>query len=444
MRFRASEIADAVGGRLEGPDVEVEGARHDSREVTGGELFVAVVGDRDGHDFIAAAVERGAAAYLTARPAAAVEGSRRVAAIVVADPAAALTRLGAEARRRLPDRVIAITGSVGKTSTKDLLAAALSRRYRTSASVRSFNNELGVPLTLVNAPGDTEALVLEMGARGFGHIAELCEVGRPTIAVVTAVEAVHTELLGDLDGVARAKQEIVESLPTGGVAVLNADNARVAAMAAATVADALYFSVEQPHADVVAEEISLDEELRPRFVLRTPWGRSEVELAVRGLHQVANAAAAAAAALAAGVPLEEAAAGLAEGELSPWRMELRRTPSGATVINDAYNAGPASTAAALRSLAHLPAQRRIAVLGLMAELGAQEAEAHGAVARLAAALDIRLIAVAAPYTGADVIHVPDLAAARMAIGDLGPGDAVLVKGSRVAGLEHLADDLTAP
>ncbi len=435
MRFTTAEIAEVTGGELVGDDVEVEGARHDSREVTGGELFVPVRGERDGHDFILAAVEAGAAAYLTARP----PQETAAPAVVVDDPLAALADLGRVARRRLPGAVVGITGSVGKTSTKDLTAAVLGRRFVTAASVRSFNNEIGVPLTLVNAPDGAEAAVVEMGARGKGHIAGLCEIAAPTIAVVTTVELVHTELFGHIDQVAEAKRELVELLPAHGTAVLNVANPRVAAMAAHTTARVLTFGRED--AELCAEAVTLDDELRPSFVLRSPWGTVEVRLAVRGEHNVMNALAAAGVGLAAGVELDAIVAGLHDAALSPWRMELLRSPSGLRIINDAYNAGPASMEAALRSLARLVADRRVAVLGIMAELGDHAEAAHDEIADIAAELGIDVVAVDAPYAGAGVHQVADLDEAYRcleAMGALRAGTALLVKGSRVAGLERLA------
>lgn len=429
MRFRSSELAAATGGVLHGPDVEVDGVTTDSRSVRPGQLFVPLVGERDGHDFVATALAAGAAATLTHE--AVPDGAT---AIAVADTAAALLDVGRLARRRLGSLVVGITGSVGKTSVKDLTAAALARRWRTAASEKSFNNEIGVPLTLANAPEGTQAAVIEMGARGRGHIRLLCDVAHPTIGVVTAVAPAHVELFGSVEQVAEAKSELVEDLPAAGTAVLNADDERVAAMAARTPAHVVRYSLRGARgADVVAEDLVLDEELRPRFVLRTPAGSLEVVLRVRGEHQASNALAAAAAALAAGVPLADVAAGLADAELSPWRMDLRRAPSGAWVLNDAYNANPASMEAALRALASLPATRRIAVVGTMAELGAEGPAAHLAVASLAADLGIDLVAVGTDLYGVDPVDDP-----HAALGTLGDGDAVLVKGSRVAGLEALA------
>jgi UDP-N-acetylmuramoyl-tripeptide--D-alanyl-D-alanine ligase len=432
MRWRASEIAGAVGGARHGPDVEVTGVTADSRQVRAGGLFVPLRAARDGHDFIGAAVEAGAAAYLTEQPA---PEPGLATAIVVEDTLAALADLGRAARRRLPDRVVGVTGSAGKTSTKDLLAAALDGALRTAASERSFNNELGVPLTLANAPEGTEAAVVELGARGPGHIRHLCELARPTIGVVTNVGLAHTEMLGSLEGVAAAKSELVAALPPSGWAVLNADDERVAAMAAATPARVLSFGVTK--GEVRATGLVLDDGLRPTFRLRSPWGEADVRLEARGAHHAANAAAAAAAALAAGAPLEKVVDGLARARLSPWRMELSRAAGGGVVLNDAYNANPSSTAAALRALAALPARRRVAVLGPMLELGEHSGPEHRRVGELARDLGIdRLITVGArAYGGEDVADAGE--AARL-VGPVGPGDAVLVKGSRAAGLERLA------
>jgi UDP-N-acetylmuramoyl-tripeptide--D-alanyl-D-alanine ligase len=432
------EIAHELGGELVGPDVEIDGVSIDSRRLGRGQLFVPIVAGRDGHDFIDDARRSGAAAYLTTG---ATEGGT---AIVVADTAQALSDLGAVARRRLPDPVVGVTGSVGKTTTKDLLTAALAGAVRIHASERSFNNELGVPLTLLNAPDDVEVTVVEMGARGRGHIAELCEIARPTIGVVTMVDTVHTELFGDIDSVADAKGELVASLPRDGTAILNADNPLVAAMSERAVAEVVRFGLRTDDVDVWAQDVHVGDDLRPAFRLRTRWGDADVSLGVRGVHNVANALAAAAVALVAGVAVDDVAGGLRDAVASPWRMELTVAPSGAVVVNDAYNAGPASTEAALRALAHLDARRRVAVLGPMAELGAHSADAHRRIADLASELGVEVIAVGAPAYGAGVQAVGDVDAAQTVLGELGPGDAVLVKGSRVAGLERLAARLLAP
>ena len=432
MEYRASDIARIVGGTLLGPDVEVSGVSIDSRTLQPGQLFVPVRGGRDGHDFVEVARDAGAAATFSARGA--VDG---LSTIVVDDAERAFTTLGADARSRLPDRLVGITGSVGKTSTKDLAAAILSRRYVTTANEKSFNNELGVPLTLVNAASDTEASIIEMGARGDGHISDLCDVARPTAAVVTAIELAHSEFMGGLDDIARAKGELVEALPRNGVAILNADNDRVAAMAARTTARSIMFGIDR--GEVRATDIRVDSDLRVHFELRSDWGTAPVVLGVRGRHHVVNALAAATLAFAWEVPIDDIVDGLATAQLSPWRMELHVAPSGAHVLNDAYNAGPASMEAALRALVHLPAERHVAVLGPMAELGADSAEAHARIASVARELGVDVVAFNTNDYGSEPVDSIDAAVA--ALGPLGAGDAVLVKGSRVAGLERLAERL---
>jgi len=438
VQFTSDEVAKAVGGHAVGPATLIDGASIDSRSVEEGQLFVPVVAERDGHDFIESALASSAAAYLTQR-----EPLPETSAILVGDTGDALLDLGRAARALLPDRVVGVTGSVGKTSTKDLLAAVLGTTYATTANERSFNNELGVPLTLLGAPTGTDAVVVEMGARGRSHITLLCDVARPTIGVVTVVEGAHLEHFGSLAGVATAKAELVEALPPAGTAVLNADDPLVAAMAERTVATVVTFGIESVRADVRADDVRLDADLRPSFRLRSAWGDTEVRLAARGRHQVVNALAAAAAGLSAGVALEAVAEGLAQATLSPHRMDLVRATSGARVLNDAYNANPTSMVAALRALAAIHAERRVAVLGVMAELGADGEQAHADVTALARSLGIDLIAVAAPAYGEGATHVADVPAAIDALGALGLGehDAVLVKGSRVAALERVVEAL---
>ncbi|MCB0963388.1 MAG: UDP-N-acetylmuramoyl-tripeptide--D-alanyl-D-alanine ligase [Acidimicrobiales bacterium] len=438
MRFTTDEVAAATGGEVFGRPTEVEGVCIDSRHLQPGELFVPIVAERDGHDFIGAALAAGAPAYLTSGPIEAGTGIR------VADTAAALSALGRAARDRLAGPVIGITGSVGKTSLKDLLASATATTMATAASIASFNNELGVPMTLIDAPADTECTVLEMGARGIGHIAALCEVARPTVGVVTLVAGVHLSEFGTVDEVARGKSELVACLPADGHAVLNADDARVAAMAAVTDASVLTFGQEA--GEVRAEQVTLDEHLHPTFVLQSPWGSVDVRLAVAGRHQVVNALGAAAAALVVGVPLASVAEGLGGGRLSAMRMDLATAPGGHRVLNDAYNANPTSMAAALDALAELVATRRFAVVGTMAELGPDGPDQHRDVAARADELGIHLVSVAEPAYGLpadDATATSAEAVARLRDLGLGDGDVVLVKASRSAGLEAVADGLLA-
>ena len=437
MRLRTSELAAACGGRVVGPDLIVDGASFDSRAVIAGQLFVPVVAERDGHAFVRAAVDAGAPAYLTSVGAV----DERATAVEVADTAVAFMALGRLARTRLGDRVVGITGSVGKTTVKDLTAAVLSRAFRTTASERSFNNELGLPATLLGAPEGTEAVVVEMGMRGFGEITRLCEVARPTVGVVTVIGEAHIGRVGGtLDGVARAKGELVEALPGDGTAILNAEQRFAAALAARTVARVLTFG--RGVGDVRADDVRLDELARARFVLCSPWGDAEVALGVSGAHNATNAAAAAAVGLSLGMPLEAVVDGLAAATTSPWRMELGRTPSGALVLNDAYNANPTSVMAALDVLAALPGGgRRVALLGPMAELGDDAAERHVAVAAYARERGVQVIAVGTPDYGIEPCTDHDQAV--RALGVLDADDAVLVKGSRVAELERLALRLLA-
>jgi UDP-N-acetylmuramoyl-tripeptide--D-alanyl-D-alanine ligase len=440
VRITLSDLASSVGGHLASPgdgEVVVDGASIDSRTVSPGQLFVAVIAARDGHDFVAAAAEAGAAAALVARPL-----DMSIPQVVVRDTAAALLDAGRMARERVGAApVVGITGSVGKTSTKDLLREALAAGGGiVAASHRSFNNELGVPVTLLDAPDGAAAVVVEMGARGVGHIALLCDVARPSIGVVTAVAAAHTELFGSVEAVAQAKGELVEALPAEGTAVLHVDPL-VSGMARRTSARVLTFGGgvgdggDRGRADVRASEVRLDETLRPSFRLHSPWGESQVRLSVAGRHQVDNALAAIAAAMAAGADLDTVIDGVSHASLSPWRMDLRVSPRGVAVLNDAYNANPTSTAAALVALVELEATRRVAIVGHMAELGTHEVASHREIAALARELGVELVAVGTNAYGVEPI---DLEAAIEFAASLGPGDAVLVKGSRIAGLERVA------
>ena len=429
MRFSTSEVASELGGQLVGPDVVVDGASIDSRTVAPGQLFVPIRADRDGHEFIGAALEAGAPAYLTVRP------PIGATAVVVEDTARALLRLGEVARARLTGGVVGITGSVGKTTTKDLVRHCLASSFSVGASERSFNNELGLPLTLLNAPQDARWVVLEMGARGVGHIRRLATIARPDVGIVTSVAMAHVEFFGDLEGVARAKSELVESLPENGVAVLNFDDPRVAHMANMSPCPVLGYGVDTD-AEVRAESVTLDAELRPRFHLRTPWGDGQVHLSLRGVQQVPNALAAAAAALWCGVEFEAVQQALAEVTGSPLRMEVHHGEAGPVLLIDCYNANPASMEAALRSLAALPAARKLAVLGLMAELGVHTADEHQRMQLLAEELGIEVVGYQTDLYGE--ARVDDLAAAVALLRGLGSRDAALVKGSRVAQLEDVA------
>ncbi len=436
MRIRASEAAAAIGGRLVGPDVEITGAAFDSRSLRPGDLFVPIVAARDGHDFVADAIAAGAAAYLTSRPSLAAPQPSTVAAIEVADTGDALMALAGWARPRLPGTVVGITGSVGKTSTKDLVAAAVAVDRRVAANERSFNNEQGLPVTIIGAAEDTEVVVLEMGMRGLGEIARLCAVARPDIGVVTGVAAAHTERVGGLAGVARAKGELVDALPATGTAVLNVDDQAVAAMAERTGAEVITFGRSKT-ADVRIERLQLDRLARPRFVARTPWGTVPVALAVTGGHMAMNAAAALAVAGIVDVDLTRVSVALGSATVSSMRMQVVSVAAGGVVINDAYNANPTSMRAALDALANVDARRRIAVVGMMAELD-EPGAAHREVAAHAEALGVELIAVGTDWYGIAPVEPADVVAALVPVEK---GTAVLVKASRAVGLERVADAL---
>ncbi|RBY79221.1 UDP-N-acetylmuramoyl-tripeptide--D-alanyl-D-alanine ligase [Blastococcus sp. TF02-09] len=452
-----AEVAELTGGTLTGgnPGTTVSGAvTLDSRAVGPGDLFVAVAGERvDGHDFLAAAAAAGAVGALCARPDAALP------CVVVDDPVTALGRLAAGVHARLTAgglRTLALTGSSGKTSTKDLLGQVLAAAGPTVSPPGSHNNDIGLPLTVLSADEDTEHLVLEMGARGIGHIARLCAVARPQIGIVLNVGSAHLGEFGSAEVIAQAKGELVEALPEDGTAVLNADDPRVLGMAPRTRARVVTTG-RGADADVRATDVVLDESARARFTLVAAGEEHPVALRVVGEHQVANALSAAAAAIAAGMAPADVAAALSEaGALSRWRMEVTRRADGVTVVNDAYNANPESMRAALAALAGMPAERRIAVLGAMAELGPDADAEHERLGRDAAAAGIDLVvavgsdavgiadgaAAAGRRRGEESVLVPDRAAARQLMSEvLRPGDVVLVKASRAYALELLAADL---
>ena len=371
IALTAGEIAEAVHGTLSSldPATMVTSVCVDSRSVAAGALFVAIRGERvDGHDFAADVVAAGAVAVLSARP---LDDAARGAlpCIVVDDPVTALGRLAAHVRRtRLRCSVVAITGSSGKTSTKDLVAAVLSSMGPTVSAAGSFNTEVGLPLTILAADEHTEFLVLEMGMRGEGHIAYLVDIARPDVGVVINVGSAHLGMLGSREAIARAKGELVRGLAPDAVAVLNADDPLVREMAGTTAARVVTFG-ESADSDVRATDIRVDEMARPAFTLTdTRSGEARpVSLQFSGEHYVPNALAAAAVALSLGGSVEQVADVLRVAEpASRWRMEVSVAPGGFTVVNDAYNANPESMRAALKTLVAMGAGRRTwAVLGEM-------------------------------------------------------------------------------
>ena len=471
-----SEIAAVTGGRLSRVDGDptVTAVEFDSRAVGAGGLFLALPGERaDGHDFAASATARGAAGVLAGRevdaPAVVVPaaGARNTGTYLGAtDPdghgAAVLAALGKLSRHVLDTlpglAVVGVTGSAGKTSTKDLLAAVLAPLGSTVAPPESFNNELGTPYTALRANSSTRHLVLELSARGPGHIAALCALAPPRIGVVLNVGSAHLGEFGSAAAIAQAKGELVEALPpgatlpgvttgAGGVAVLNADDPAVAAMASRTVARVVSFG-RSPGADVRATDETL-EAGRARFRLVTASGSAPVALRLVGAHQVSNALAAAAVALELGAGVEDVAWSLSAAEpASRWRMEVTDRPDGVTVVNDAYNANPEAMRAALGALGSLAEdggrhRRSWAVLGPMAEIGEGSTGVHAEIAALAGQLGAdRLVALGCPDYGDRAEHVADVGEALSLLrAELEPGDVVLVKASRSAGLERVAAGL---
>jgi len=434
VKLRASDLANAIGGRLVGPDTEIDGATFDSRQVLRHQLFVPIVAERDGHDFINDALKAGAGAYLTSRPEI-VEGLGGTA-IVVDDTAQALIDAARWGRTQFPAStvVIGVTGSVGKTSTKDLIVAALSSAKRVVANVRSFNNEQGLPVTILNAPLTTEVLVLEMGMRGLGQIDDLCRIARPHIGVITRVGEAHTELVGGIEGVAQAKGELIEALPPQGVAILNADDERVLSMRARSVASVLSYG-ESVGADVRITDVRLDARGCALFDVVTPSGSASLNLSIPGRHMALNAAAAIAVGESLGVPLDQMVESLRSATISDRRMQMKTTRNGALLLDDCYNANPTSMAAAIETLAQISATRKVAVLGVMAEIENPES-ACVKIAQLAQAGNIEIIAVGTDSYGSPAVSI-DQAIERIRQCD--DSCVILVKGSRVAELERVVD-----
>jgi len=446
-------VAEVVGGRIEGDadGVVVSGpVVIDGREAGPGSLFVAFVGEHaDGHEHTPQAAAMGAVAVLGTR-------ATELPTVVVEDPQTALGRLAsyvvAQVRGDDHPTVLALTGSQGKTSTKDLLAAVLAGAGPTVATYGSFNNELGMPLTALRIEPETRYLVLEMGAAGRGHLTELTDLVAPDVSVVLNVGTAHLDGFGSRDAIAEAKSELVTGLRPGGIAVLNADDERVAAMAVLAPGRVVTFGTSEG-ADVRLEGLETDRVGRPRFTLVSGGVRASVTLQLIGAHQALNAAAAAAAALAVGLPLAQVAAALSGvTSLSKWRMELHELPGGVLLLNDAYNANPESVRAALDAIATIgadPAVRRtVAVLGVMRELGAASEESHRGIGEYAAGRVDQLLVVgpearpihdAAAAAGRASVFVEDNAAALAWLREeMRDGDAVLVKASNGARLYEVA------
>ena len=448
---RMSDVARAVEGLFLGEDVEVTSVAIDSRDVVPGALFVALPGERtDGGRFVPEAFANGAAGVLV-RDGLDVDGP----AVSVRSTGEALMVLARDERARMDATVVAVTGANGKTSTKDMAAAVLATSFRTHASRESFNNEVGLPVTLLGAAPGTQVVVAEMGARHVGDVAILCGIARPDLAIVTNVGVAHLEVFGSWERIVEASAEPIEALGPDGVAVLNADDAVVAGYAGRTAGRVVTFGLASD-ADVRAEGVSLDSEGRATFTLVCGAERVPVTLAVAGEHMVSNAFAAAATGVTLGVPLAACTDALSNAAVSQWRMETFTTPAGVRVVNDAYNANPESMTAALRAARWMAGEGHlIAVLGTMAELGPIAAREHERIGELAARIRVdRLIVVGASARsivdaglreGVEPDNVACYENPDQALEDVRrsarPGDLVLFKGSRVAGLERLAEAL---
>ncbi len=479
MMASARTIASVVDGILDPPNsgVVAKGVSIDSREVRAGNVFIAFPGDNfDGHDFLGQALERGARVLVIAEeragdlPVVETAIRRGVAVIRVEDGKAALQRLAAWHRERLGATVIGVTGSSGKTTTKDLLLSVLSTSMRVVATERNLNNEIGVPLTLLRADSTTDAIVCEMGMRGAGQITDLTDIAAPNIGLITNVGTSHIELLGTQDAIADAKAEIAAALPADGALFLNGDDAYSDKIAQKTDAAVITYGLAE-NADVRAENIELDAMSLPSFDLVAAAGadaaadgdteetRRRVSLGISGRHNVYNALAAAAVGLHLGVTPDGVARGLAEAAFTGMRMEVFESASGVVVINDAYNANPSSMRAALDTLASMSAAgRRIAVLGDMAELGSLTELAHFELGEYVARLGIdalvtvgeraRRIVEGAAAGGMSAEFLRPCAVAEEAsevLDDLlEAGDVVLVKASRVMALERVVEGIVTP
>ncbi|BCJ41709.1 UDP-N-acetylmuramoyl-tripeptide--D-alanyl-D-alanine ligase [Actinoplanes ianthinogenes] len=449
-----AEIAAAVGGVIDNadPEAQVTGlCTFDSRTVEQGSLYAALPGARvDGHDFAEQAIRSGATVVLAARPVG-------VPAIVVSDVLAAYGRLATAIAERIPGLgVVAVTGSVGKTTTKDLLGQLLSALGPTTAPPGNRNSESGMPENVSRLTPESRFLVLEMGARHVGDIAYLTSLVRPQVGIVLNVGSAHLGEFGSRENIAKAKGEIIESLPADGRAVINADDPLVSAMASRTVANVVTFGLA-PEATVRGESIVVDEFGRASFTLQAPQGSARVSLRLHGEHLVSNALAAAAAVLHFTDDVALVARVLSSAEpVSGGRMAVSEAPDGITVINDAYNASPVSMIAALKTLKTLAKGRRsVAVLGQMNELGETSSADHAGVGEEVGRIGVDLLVTVgnddaaqlgetAAQQGINALHVPDRESARELLRDtLIPGDVVLLKGSNGVGLMALGSELAA-
>jgi UDP-N-acetylmuramoyl-tripeptide--D-alanyl-D-alanine ligase len=437
MLITASEVALVAHGTLVGLDCEASGIAFDSRTLRLGQAFVALGGDADGHDFLQAAATAGA-------PFAIVQRGRSISALTcveVDDCDTALTSLGRHCRDRLSgslgSRAIGITGSVGKTSTKDLVLAVLRSKYTNAhAPEKSLNNDIGVPVTIINAPDSCEALVLEMGMRGLGEIARLCDVGQPQIGVITEVGDAHSERVGGIEGVVRAKAELVQSLPSSGVAIVNSDSVNAMKTVHGIAARVMTFGSSET-ASVKWEIVSTDD--RGCCTVRFTSGNESAVGAVPlpGIHMASNAASAVAVGITCGIGIAQCVEALSTAQSASQRMQWVTGLNGVRVLDDSYNANPISVAAALRTVAETPAKKRYAVLGVMAEVLHSD-RAHRDIAELSSQLGIELLALETDLYGTIALSLTEIASTLVG---LDSNAVVLVKGSRVAATERVVQAL---
>ena len=439
MLITASEVASATHGTVIGRDCEASGIAFDSRTLHHGQAFVALVGDADGHDYLQSAAKAGA-------PFAIVQRGRSIDALTcieVDDCDTALTALGRHCRDRLSKstngRVIGITGSVGKTSTKDLVLAVLRSQFANAhGPEKSLNNDIGVPVTIINAPDNCDAMVLEMGMRGLGEIARLCDVGHPQIGVITEVGDAHSERVGGIEGVIRAKSELVQAIPASGIAIVNSNSVNAMKTVHGISAQVITFGSSDTDS-VQWEIVSIDERgcCTVRFTASNQSAVGVVPLP--GIHMASNAASAVAVGLACGIGLAQCVDALSHVQSANQRMQWVTGRNGVRILDDSYNANPISVVAALRTVAETPAKQRYAVLGVMAEVLESE-KAHQEIAALCQQLGVELLALETDLYGTGALSLSDIAST---LDGLDLNSVVLVKGSRVAATERVVQFLTA-
>lgn len=465
LPLSVSDVVRVTDGKLltGRGDVTVRGVCTDSRACRSGELFVPLKGENfDGMAFVGEALGKGAVGSLVTRWNERIKSqvganvTPKTVLVRVDDALAALQQLASHARSKLDVEVVGITGSTGKTTTKDFLAAMLGRTMRIVAAERSFNNEVGVPMTILRATAQTQAIVVEMAMRGKGQIAQLTDIARPTVGLVTNVGKTHFEFLGSEERIAEAKGELVEAIPPDGLVALNADDYWTHKIRSLARARVITYGTNSS-ADVRADDVKVDGEGRASFVLKTRGRRKKVRLPALGRHNVYNFCAAAAVALELGVDITDIAASANEVALTEMRMQLFTTADNIVVLNDAYNANPTSMKAALETLAAIEAGgKKIAVLGDMTELGNMTDVAHFQVGEQAAKSGVDLLVTvgqrSARIADGAMVHGMEkqqvrrcdtsAEASKFVRKALAPSDVVLVKASRVMKLEEVVDALT--